>query len=120
MPRVLVIDDDKEIRTIFQNMLRELGFDVAVAANGLKGLEKQRALPADILITDILMPEQDGIETIIEFSKEFPDTKIVAMSGGGRTRNMDFLDLAKQLGADAILAKPFTFKQLIETLESIL
>jgi len=116
MARVLIIDDEDIVRVTLRQMLEKAGFQVEEAENGVKGLERQRAAPCDLLITDLIMPEKDGVETIIEFRREFPETKIVAISGGGRTKNMDFLKLAEKVGADGVLPKPFRRNELLEVL----
>ncbi|MCH8237326.1 MAG: response regulator [Proteobacteria bacterium] len=76
--------------------------------------------PFDLVITDIIMPEKEGVETIVELKQLHPSLKIIAISGGGRTRNMDFLKLAKQFGADSILAKPFSEDELMEHVNACL
>lgn len=116
MTRVLIVDDEEMVRITIRQMLEKVGLQVDVANNGETGLERQRADPADLLITDIIMPDMDGIEMIIEFRKEFPKTKIVAVSGGGRLGNQDFLKVAKQIGADAVLPKPFKRSELLEAI----
>ncbi len=116
MARVLFIDDAEVVRVTLRHMLEKAGFQVEEAENGVKGLERQRAVPCDILITDLIMPEKDGVETIVDFRREFPETKIVAISGGGRTRNMDFLKLAEKVGADGVLPKPFRRNELLQVL----
>jgi CheY-like chemotaxis protein len=107
MARVLVIDDDAEIRKLIRAMLAELQAEVIEADNGEAGIAALAAQPADLVITDLLMPTKDGVETIIEIRRRFPDTKVIAMSGGGRVRDMSFLDFAGKVGATATLAKPF-------------
>jgi len=76
--------------------------------NGVEALASQSAGPFDLIITDIIMPEKEGVETIIELKQLHPFLKIIAISGGGRTRNLDFLKFAEEFGADSILAKPFS------------
>lgn len=118
--RILVIDDDHAVRrTICENLL-DCGYEVQEAADGGQGLEllDPEKLPA-IVITDIIMPQKEGLETIIEIRKNFPQIKLVAISGGGRTRSTDFLTLAKRLGADAILPKPVDLDHLEKTIKSL-
>jgi len=107
MTRILVIDDEDMVRLTLRRILEKEGYEVEEAENGVEGLALQRASPCDLLITDLIMPEKDGIETIIDFIKEFPETKIIAISGGRRTKGADQLKQAKALGADVVLAKPF-------------
>lgn len=120
MTRVLVIDDEELARFTLREMLEAADFEVDEAENGRVGVEKQRANPFDLIITDIIMPEKEGVETIIDMKKDFPDLKIIAISGGGRTRNMDFLKLSERFGASKLLAKPFTEGQLLEAVNELL
>jgi CheY-like chemotaxis protein len=119
-PRILVIDDEAAIRYTVQLLLEDSGFTVEVASNGREGVAAFRANPPDLVLTDILMPEQEGIETIMQIRREFPKTKIIAMSGGGRMGNTDFLTIAKGLGADATIAKPFETEDLIDLVQRLL
>jgi CheY-like chemotaxis protein len=107
MARVLVIDDDHEFRKVLRLMLAEFSVEVVEAENGELGIALLETQPADLIITDILMPTKDGVETIIEIRRRFPDTKIIAVSGGGRVKDMSFLDFAGKVGATATLSKPF-------------
>lgn len=113
MTKILIIEDEEMVRTTIQQILLKAGYEVEVSSNGKLGLEKQKKKPADIVVTDIIMPEKDGIETTIEIRDHFPNTKIIAISGGGRIKNLNFLEYAKQMGADVILAKPFTREELL-------
>ena len=114
MARILIIDDEELARFTIRDILETAGHEVVEAQNGNEGLAFQRAAPFDLVVTDIIMPEKEGVETIIELKQEFPDLGIVAISGGGRTRNLDFLQLAEQYGADRVLAKPFVEEDLLE------
>src|SRR5437763_15450494 len=87
MARVLVIDDHTEIRELLRLTLQAAGYDVVVAPNGREGLEIHRERPAELVITDIFMPEQEGLETIQELRRQSPRPKIIAMSGGGHARH---------------------------------
>ena len=93
--------------------------EVVVAADGREGLKAYLANPTDVVVTDILMPEKEGIETIIELKREHPNVKIVAISGGDPAGNTDFLEMAGLLGADRILQKPFRPKELLATIEDL-
>lgn len=110
---VLVIDDDPEVGTTTQWLLEEVGFIVSVVMNGQEGLHLQRAEPADVVVTDIYMPDKDGIETIADFREEFPHVPIVVITGGGITRNADSLFVARELGVHEVLTKPFDPEKLI-------
>ena len=101
-------------------LLERAGYEVELAADGERALEMQRSRPTDVLITDIFMPESDGLETIERFRREFPGVRIIAMSGGGvRLRSETFLETAGIAGADAVLRKPFDKRVLLETLRSL-
>ena len=110
--RVLVIDDDADLRELIRDSLEGDGFEVTSAANGARGLEIQRAKPAQIVITDIFMPEKEGLETLIAMRNEFPLAKIIVMSGGGGTTKADYLSLARELGAAKSFSKPFELRAL--------
>ena len=114
MAKILVIDDDPALREMIRQMLERAGYEVAEADNGAAGMAAFRTEPADLVVTDIVMPDQEGIETIVEFRKEFPDVKIIAMSGGGRTGNVDFLTLAKKFGAERTFAKPVDRREFLQ------
>jgi YesN/AraC family two-component response regulator len=120
MARVLVIDDEKLARLTLRKILERAGHQVAEASTGTQGIEVFRKQPFDLVITDIIMPDKEGIETIRELKRDFPDVKIIAMSGGGRTQNLDFLKLATQYGAKAVLAKPFSQDALISMTNEVL
>lgn len=116
---VLVIDDDQGVRHTIETVLSAKGFRVRTAPDGEVGLRLLTEFQADLVVTDIIMPEKEGIETIIAIKDRFPKVKIVAMSGGGRTSEpFDVLDAAKELGADCVLVKPFDVDQLMEAVES--
>ncbi|PLW79197.1 response regulator [Cohaesibacter celericrescens] len=107
MLSVLVIEDNKEFRLLLRDLLEEAGCRVVEAEDGKEGFDIAEKNDFDLVITDILMPNQEGIETIIGLKKLNPLSKIVAISGGGATQNMTFLELAKKLGAYRTLQKPF-------------
>jgi CheY-like chemotaxis protein len=120
MPRILLIDDDHDFRSMLRTALEHDGYTVEEAQNGYEGIRRYRAAPADLVITDILMPEQEGLETIRELRQEFPAVKIIAMSGGGRTGNLNFLSLARRFGALLTLQKPFTLQEFREAVHQAL
>ena len=105
--RILVVDDNEDLRTTIQALLQADGFDVSVAADGEAALSQHRSRPADVVITDLFMPDKDGIETIIELKKLYPKIKIVAMSGWTSTQGSDYLQVAREIGAAVTLQKPF-------------
>jgi len=120
MARVLVVDDDPLVRETVALALERAKHEVRRAADGLQALDMLSAAPADLVISDIIMPEVDGIGLLLAMRKRHPPLKVVAMSGGGRTRNMDFLRMAEALGAHATLPKPFTPEQLLAAVAAAL
>jgi len=117
--RVLVVDDDADMRLTLKLSLELAGYTVDVAANGREALEVQRSRPAEVLITDIFMPDTDGFEAIDLFRREFPDTKIIVVSGGAQFTKRDYLPDAELMGVDATLQKPFEMETLLDTLKSL-
>jgi CheY-like chemotaxis protein len=105
--KILVIDDDSLVRDTIVRILERKDYQVIVASDGRRGLRMFHSEQPDLVITDIIMPEAEGIETIREIRREVPDAKIIAISGGSRIGNMDFLDVAGKLGASEVLPKPF-------------
>ena len=121
MSRILVIDDNADIRRLLQGILESAGYAVDLAADGALGLVLQRARPADVVITDIFMPNQDGLETIARLRGEFPRVKVIAMSGGGSVvKDKGYLAAAAEIGAHALLAKPFQPEELLRAVEDVL
>lgn len=116
--KILIIDDDVRIRELFRMWLEREGFDVLDAENGREGVKLQRRSPADILICDLIMPVQEGIETITQFRDEFPDTGIIAISGGGKIGPHSYLTVAEQLGAWKVFTKPVDMPTLIKTIRA--
>ena len=120
MARILVIDDEELARYTLREILEAAGHEVVEASNGNEGTTAQRFKPCDMVITDMIMPEKEGLETIIELKSEYPDLKIIAISGGGRTRNLDFLNLANEFGADQVIIKPFSEEDLMKSVDACL
>ena len=118
--RVLVIDDDPDVRTTIRWILEAEGFVVSLAANGQEGLDLLRREPADVVVTDIFMPEKEGIETIAELRRSFPQLPIFVVSGGGSARNTDYTVVARELGAQQIFKKPLDPQKLIDALHETL
>lgn len=111
--RALVIEDEAALRQMMRRMLESAGYEVMEAENGRVGVEAFRKQPADVVITDVIMPHKEGIETIRDIRAIDAKVRIVAISGGGRTQNMDFLKIAEKMGAAATLAKPFRKEELL-------
>ncbi|MBT3330920.1 MAG: response regulator [Rhodospirillaceae bacterium] len=118
--RILVIDDDELVRATLTRILLAADFEVLEATDGKNGLQKYQEGNIDLVITDILMPVMEGVETIRELRRVDADAKIIAISGGDRTGNMNYLELAGKLGADGILAKPILRQDLMTKIEAIL
>jgi DNA-binding NtrC family response regulator len=121
MARILVIDDNQDLRDLMQVILEQAGYAVELAEDGQAGLAAQRARPADLVITDIFMPNQDGIETVAQFRKEFPELKLIVMSGDGKLvkHSAHFLT-AREMGAHGVLSKPFDEDELLRVIKDVL
>ena len=115
---ILVIEDDADLAIAIQRALELNGYAVTVASGGGEGLKLQRQHPFEIVITDIFMPETDGVEVITRLTREFPGTKIVAMSGR-EGRRIDYLRFAHQFGADRVLQKPFAIDELVSAVRDL-
>ena len=120
MTLILIIEDDEQSRKALRTVLEQDGYQVTEASNGKEGITAYRSSPADIIITDIVMPKKDGIETIVDLKIEFPNVKIIAISGGGRFGARPYLEIAESFGADCILKKPLTKKELLESIKELL
>lgn len=120
MKRILLIDDDELLRRMLRIALRHCGYEVAEAGDGRQGLKLHRSAPADLVVTDLIMPEQEGLETIQEFRRHHPTVKIIAMSGGGRFCARGVLPAAKFLGADRTFEKPFANQDLLAAIRELL
>jgi len=119
MPSVLVVDDQDQVRQLIRETLEQAGYEVQEARNGKEGLEWYRTKAADLVIMDILMPDQDGLESIMALRREFPDSRVIAMTGGSEAIGIgNVLDIAKMLGARRTLHKPFDLKVLLDTVAS--
>jgi DNA-binding response OmpR family regulator len=113
MKKVLIIDDDAMVRASIVHILEDGGYEVLTAADGIRGMAAFRSEQPDLVITDIVMPDQEGIQTITEMRRERPDAKIIAISGGGLLGNTDFLRFARVLGAMDAMPKPFDANELL-------
>jgi len=130
MASILIIDDEENIRDSLQMVLERAGYEVRVASDGNEAIELQREKPAQLVITDIKMPEKDGVRTIKEMRREFPAVRIIAISGGGSVEPLAYkpgaitttayLAAAKEVGADRVFAKPFDRKNLIQAVDDLL
>lgn len=120
MARILIIDDESQIRSMLRLMLERAGYEIAEAPDGIEGIRQYRENPADLIITDLIMPNKDGIGMIIDLKKEFPKVKIIAMSGGGVNRPEGYLDGAKKLGATRTLTKPIDREEMLKAVKETL
>jgi len=120
MAHLLLIDDDESFRPMLRENLEQMGHTVTEARNGKEGLAHYASAPADLVLTDLIMPEKEGIETILDLRKKWPDVKIIAMSGGGRGSAASYLKTAQQLGAQYVLAKPFSNDELVAAINNML
>ena len=117
---VLVIDDDPALLHSFATVLSAYGIPTAVARDGLEGLAAFRRISPKVVLTDIIMPEREGLETIMAMRRERPATKIIAMSGSDGEGGRDYLIVAKKLGADAVIHKPFEADELVRLIRTFL
>jgi len=120
MSNILIIDDEDQFRTMLKNLLEEEGHHVLEASDGEKGIQVYREHPVDLIMLDIFMPNKEGLETIRELKRDVSDTKIIAMSGGGRKGAHWYLEYAGMFGADKLLAKPFDPPELFEVIHQVL
>ena len=120
MARILVIDDDKQVRLAVRWILEHEGYEVLDACDGKKGMEVFQGNSVDLVITDIIMPEKEGIETITELKQAQPVLKIIAMSGSGAVDPRVYLSVAEKVGAMRTLVKPFSKDELLETVSALL
>ena len=117
--RVLVIDDDEDFRSLVLRWIGNYGIEAAGAANGAQGLALQRARPAAVIVTDIFMPEMEDIETINDLRREFPEARIIAMSGRDPRMKFDVFSVAREVGAARTFKKPFRFEELVAAVREL-
>ncbi|MEI7450606.1 MAG: response regulator [Desulfomonile sp.] len=120
MANILVIDDDSMSRDLIAEMLAEKGHKTVKACDGKEGLQLYDTTRFDIVITDMIMPEVEGVETIIQLKKNYPDVKIIAISGGGRISAYSHLSIAEKFGVKKTLAKPFSTNDLLTAVDELL
>lgn len=117
---VLIIDDDPALRDSLRRILRKERYTVLEATEGREGIEIAKANPVDLILVDLFMPGKEGLETIAELHRSYPKLKVIAMSGGGTKGFVDLLDVAKSMGAQRVLAKPFSREELMGTVGALL
>jgi len=120
MSKILVIDDELQAREMIREMLIREGHTVALAADGAEGLRIYKCQNPDLVVTDLIMPDKEGIETILEIRNISTDVKIIAISGGGRYDPKDSLEMAENLGADRVFRKPFERRVFIAAVKELL
>jgi CheY-like chemotaxis protein len=118
--RILVIEDEEALLDLIEDVLQHEGYETGRATNGKDGFERMREGSFDLVITDVLMPEQDGFQTIRELLKAFPGQKILAMSGGPAMGGKDLLTISGMLGASGCLRKPFGRDALLKAVGELL
>lgn len=120
MADILIIDDDDMFRDVLASALEQSGHKVRQATNGVEGLQMFHAAPAELVITDIVMPEKEGLDTIRDLRRDFPQARIIAMSGGLAHDPKLYLHMAEKFGATAVLAKPFHLGDLKKVVDEAL
>lgn len=120
MKHILIIDDDEMILVVFGRFLKGKGYAVDCAENGKEGLRLLEAEPPDLVVTDIMMPDTDGLEVVLSMRKKHPDIPVIAISGGMNVAPMDFLPLVKKFGADKVFYKPVELDELLEGIEELI
>ncbi len=120
MGRIMVVEDDKAVRELLREILKRAGHEVIAAGNGKEAIALYQDTPADLIITNILMPEKEGLETIQEMRRDDPDIKIIAISGGGQIGPADYLEIARRFGAMRTFSKPFDRKELLAAVDELL
>lgn len=116
---ILVVDDEAELRDVVSRVLMDAGHRVTTAVDGKEAIARMGGEAFDLILTDVIMPEKDGMQVITEARRKQPQVRIVAMSGGGHIPRDQYLRIASGLGAHAVLAKPFTSRELIDTVTAV-
>ncbi|MEE8126685.1 MAG: response regulator [Nitrospirales bacterium] len=120
MAYILIIDDDPQVCSLLKQVFEDEGYTVQSALNGVEGINRYRDKPAELVILDILMPEKEGLETIVDLRREFPHVKIIAMSAGSERAKINLLDLARRLGAQHTITKPFDLLAITDLVAKLL
>ena len=120
MARILVIDDEEMVRDMLSRALTKEGHNVVTAGDGEAGLEAFQAMDADVVVTDLIMPRQEGLETIRALHRIDPDVRVLAISGGGMRGDSLYLEFARKLGAHSVLSKPFTPDEAVDSIRALL
>lgn len=120
MAGILVIDDDIEIRRLLRKLLKREGYQVFESSEGDEGIKRCCEQQIDLVITDLIMPGKEGIETIIQLKQDFPDVKIIAMSGGGQIKSEFYLECAEGFGAEHTFVKPIDRQKLLTAVKKLI
>ena len=120
MSQVLVIDDDRSVRELLRTALERDGYEVRTAEDGEKGLRLFRQQAADLVVIDMVMPNKEGLETIVELHHNFPEVKIIGISGAGGVGRGSYLNMAERLGASRTFSKPLKFPQFLDAVRELL
>jgi len=120
MPGVMIVEDDASLREMLKEALEKRKYTVIAASDGREALAKFRPSVIDLVITDLLMPEEDGLKVIMKVKEKKPETKIIAISGGGKAGPGSYLLIARKLGADQVFSKPFLPSELIQKVKDII
>jgi DNA-binding response OmpR family regulator len=120
MACILVVEDDKDLREMLKTSLLKRKYMVLEASNGKEALIRFKPSITDLLITDLIMPDEDGLKVIMKIKSIKPSVKIIAISGGGKAGPGNYLNLAKALGADEIFPKPFSLSDLLKKIDELL
>ncbi len=120
MSHVLIIDDEVQIREVLRTVLERVGYTVSEAGDGIQGLRVYSDGGIDLVVTDIIMPHKGGIDTIMDLRRDFPDVKIIAISGGGMCGEVSYLDMAIGVGADRAIGKPFVLDDFLAAVEELI
>jgi DNA-binding response OmpR family regulator len=120
MAGILIVEDDSDLREMLKDLLVRRKYTIIEASNGKEAISRFKAAVTDLVITDIIMPDEDGLKVIMKLREIKPEIKIIAISGGGKAGPGNYLNLAKALGADEIFSKPFSVNVLLSKIDSLL
>lgn len=120
MPGILIVEDDKDLREMLKTSLGKRKYTILEAANGKEAILHFKPAVTDLVITDLIMPDEDGLKVIMKLKEMKPGIKIIAISGGGKAGPGNYLNVARALGADAVLPKPFSLIDLLSKIDSLL
>lgn len=120
MARILIIDDDDQFRLLMKHRLERAGYETEQAPDGKIGIQLYQQGNIDLIVTDIIMPEKEGVEMILELRKDYPDAKIIAFSGGGLSSSDSILRTVEKLGANYVFPKPFAWEEMLAAIHNLL